>query len=583
MCRSAYSGCWTYRVCLLLTNLGVLITWGTLSVAQERLGIEPPRRPGVIEPSFPTPPASPPVPRPTLPPLPPAPPEEQEQLSGPRVFVRQIRVVGSTVFTAAELAAVTAPYVNRSVTSEELEGLRLALTRLYINAGYINSGAILPDQTVTEGVITFQILEGVLTSVTVDGNRWFRERYLRRRLAMGITPPLNIGTIQERLQLLQQDERIERLDAELRPGVQLGESALYVRVTERVPFFVALEFNNYQSPSIGAERGLLTVAHRNLTGHGDILEVTYGRSAGLDLQLDASYTLPLTVRDTTLKVRYQRNDSSVVEDRFSPLDIDSRSEIFTLTLRHPLYRTLRHEFALSVTGERLQSRTSLLGEPFDFSLGAEHGVATDTAIRFTAEWLDRTPNQVIAVRSRFSVGVDALGATIHDDADIPDGQFFVWLGQIQWGRRLPFYDIQLLFRLDGQLTTEPLLPLEQIAVGGRFSVRGYRENTLVRDNGVIASLEVRIPLIRNRRWAEVVQVVPFADFGAGWNQHVPTPDPATLGSIGLGLRWTATWQTFVPLRAQVEVFWGYRLKDVDTEGGDLQDHGLHLQCVVAAF
>jgi hemolysin activation/secretion protein len=244
---------------------------------------------------------------------------------------------------------------------------------------------------------------------------------------------------------------------------------------------------------------------------------------------------------------------------------------------------LRHEFALSVTGERLQSRTSLLGEGFEFSPGAEDGVATDTALRFTAEWLDRTQNQVIALRSRFSLGIDALGATIHDDSNLPDGRFLVWLGQVQWGRRLPFRDVQLLFRLDAQFTTDPLLPLEQIAVGGRFSVRGYRENTLVRDNGVIVSLEARIPLIQNVRWAEVLQVVPFADFGAGWNQHVPTPDPTRIGSIGLGLRWTATWQTFVPLRTQVEVFWGYPLKKVDTEGGDLQDHGLHLQCVVAAF
>jgi hypothetical protein len=31
------------------------------------------------------------------------------------------------------------------------------------------------------------------------------------------------------------------------------------------------------------------------------------------------------------------------------------------------------------------------------------------------------------------------------------------------------------------------------------------------------------------------------------------------------------------------VFWGYKLQDVETEGGDLQDHGLHLQFVVAAF
>jgi len=135
------------------------------------------------------------------------------------VFVRQILVTGNTVFSEAELAAVTQDYVNRAVTSEELEALRLALTRLYVNAGYVNSGAILPDQTVTEGIIRLQIIEGTLTQVTVDGTRWFRESYLRKRLVLGLTPPLNINALQERLQLLQQDDRIARLDAELRPGV----------------------------------------------------------------------------------------------------------------------------------------------------------------------------------------------------------------------------------------------------------------------------------------------------------------------------------------------------------------------------
>jgi hypothetical protein len=39
----------------------------------------------------------------------------------------------------------------------------------------------------------------------------------------------------------------------------------------------------------------------------------------------------------------------------------------------------------------------------------------------------------------------------------------------------------------------------------------------------------------------------------------------------------------IPLRTQAEVFWGYKLKDVQTEGGNLQDKGLHLQFVVTAF
>jgi hemolysin activation/secretion protein len=134
-----------------------------------------------------------------------------------------------------------------------------------------------------------------------------------------------------------------------------------------------------------------------------------------------------------------------------------------------------------------------------------------------------------------------------------------------------------------QLATEPLLPLEQIAIGGRFSVRGYRENTMVRDSGVIVSLESRIPLLENRRWAEFVRIVPFVDFGRGWNQKVPTPEPTNLASLGLGLQWAATWRMALPLRAYFEVFWGYKLLDVDTSGGNLQDQGVHLQFVLSTF
>jgi hemolysin activation/secretion protein len=498
-------------------------------------------------------------------------------------LVRQIEVIGNTVFADEALAEIAAPYVGRNVTAEELEALRQAFIRLYVNAGYINSGVILPDQTVRDGVVTYRAIEGSLTDTTVEGNRWFRDPYLRSRLILDVEPPLSIRTLETNLQRLSQDERIEQLNAELRPGVQRGESILHVDVKERLPFFVALEFNNYQSPNIGAERGSVTLAHQNLTGHGDILGFTFWRSSGLGLQVDASYTIPLTPRDTTLGLRYQRTDASVVEALFDPLDIESQSQIFSITLRHPLYRTLRQELALSLTGEHLRSETELLGEPFSFSPGTQNGEAIDTAGRFSLEWFNRSAEQVLAVRSRFSLGFDAFGATINADSDVPDGRFFKWLGQFQWGRRLGFLNSQVFFRLDMQLTTEPLLPLEQIAIGGRFSVRGYRENTMVRDNGLIVSLEGRIPLLENRRWAEYVRIVSFVDFGRGWNRTLATPDPTNLASIGLGLQWSATWRTLVPLRAYVEVFWGYKLLDVETSGGNLQDQGVHLQVVLSAF
>src|SRR5262249_8438488 len=154
--------------------------------------------------------------------------------------------------------SVTAPYVDREVTAEDLEALRQALTLLYINRGYVNSGAILPDQTVAGGVITFEIIEGTVTAIDVQGTRWFWPGYLRRRLALGTGPPLNVDTLQRQLQLLLEDSRIRRLNADLKPGLQRGESVLDVRVEERLPFRLSLAFDNYQSPSIGAERGTVT-------------------------------------------------------------------------------------------------------------------------------------------------------------------------------------------------------------------------------------------------------------------------------------------------------------------------------------
>ena len=507
---------------------------------------------------------------------------EIEKFPSVHVFVREIRVIGSTIFSSDELAKVTASYVDRDLTSEDLEELRLALTKLYVNKGYVNSGATIPDQTVDNGVIILKITEGELTDVVVEGNKWFRTSYIQDRVALHKSIPINLIDLQNDLQLLEQDERLQRLNAELSPGLTPGSSILKVRVEERNPYRVWVEFDNYQSVAVGAEREIVTLAHQNLTRNGDILILQYGRSSGANPQIDTSYSLPLTSQDTTLILEYRKNDFIVVEDQFDPLDIKSESEIYGLTLRHPFYRTPNQEFAMAFTGERLHNETFLLGVPFSFSPGANEGRSTVTALRLSQEWTDRIQNQVIAIRSRFTLGMDALGAT-NNDSSVADSQFFSWQGQFQWARRLGAWGTQIILRTDLQLANDPLLPIEQMAVGGRFTVRGYRENQLVRDNGLVASMESRIPLVQNRSWATYLQLAPFFDFGRSWNTETQTPDPKSISSVGVGLRWAATFSTLLRLSPQFEIYWGTPLRKITTSGGDLQDEGIHLQLVLAAF
>ena len=531
----------------------------------------------------PKPPQLPIEPPPAQPPAlkvpPPAPPVPGEPITGPKIFVKDVYLVGNTAFTSQQLAEVTGPYTNRDVTADELEALRLALTYYYVNHGYVTSGALIPEQTVTDGILTVQIVEGKLAEINVEDTRWFRPSYFQSRIDAAAGPPLNVGTLQERLQLLQADPRIQRINAELRPGLARGESALNVRVAEANPLKAWLEFNNFQSPTVGAEQGFITLAHQNLFGFGDQLSLQYGRSAGVDPILNFSYAIPVNRYDTTIALQYRRFDFTVKEDPFEELDIRNKAEIFGISLRHPVYRKVDQEFALTLTGEHERNKSFLLGQPFEFIAGSPDGKFRVTALRFGQEYTRRSVDQVMSVSSRFSVGIGALGATANADSNLPDARFFSWMGQAQLIRQLPFWRTQLVGRGLVQLSNDHLFPLEQVAVGGRYSVRGYREYTLIRDNAAIGSIELRVPVYTTKAGVDTVFLAPFFDIGHGWETNVSTPGtpPKTLSSAGIGAIWNF-WRG-----SRFEIYWGKQLKKFDTERDNLQDHGVHLQLVVEAF
>jgi hemolysin activation/secretion protein len=517
-----------------------------------------------------------------LPPLPPPLPE-RELLPRERVFVREFRIIGNTVLSPEELAAVTAPYTNREVTSEDLEALRVALTLLYVNKGYVNSGAILPDQTVVQGVITYQIIEGNVTAIEVTGNKWFRTGYLEKRIALGTGPPLNVNELQERIQLLLEDPRIRRLNAELKPGLKPGESVLDVRVEDRIPFRVAVTFDNYQSPAVGAEEVIGTIEDVNLTGNGDILSLSFGGSSGLFPILDFKYSLPFTVYDTTLFLQYRNNASVVIRPIFAALNIESTSDIYTIGLRQPVYRTLNTEIALELLGEYLAQETTLLDEPFNLIPGSKDGKIVDTAIRFVQELVYRSQDYVLAARSRVSAGVTTLDATINPPG-IPDSRFWAWLGQFQWVQRLPIQDTYFIFRTDVQVASDRLPALEEFCLGGRYTVRGYEQCVVLSDNALVSSLEARVPLIRNSPWADYLELAPFVDYGYAWGLPVAPKNQSLLG-VGVGLRWALTIPWTVPIRGQFEFYWGYptmnKTPPSQEQGWNLQQDGIYMQFILS--
>ena len=78
---------------------------------------------------------------------------------GARLLLREVRITGNTALNDAELREVWAPYTDDWITFTELEKLRDELTLAYVARGYLTSGAVIPDQSLKEGVLEVQIVE----------------------------------------------------------------------------------------------------------------------------------------------------------------------------------------------------------------------------------------------------------------------------------------------------------------------------------------------------------------------------------------------------------------------------------------
>jgi hemolysin activation/secretion protein len=493
------------------------------------------------------------------------------------IVVDKFEIVGSTVFSQEELAQVLAEFTKKPISLAEIFQARSKITDLYVKKGYITSGAYIPPQTIKSGVVKIQIVEGKLEDIQVTGTRRLNPNYVRSRLAIATGAPLNREKLLEALQLLQLNPLIQNLSAELSAGSRPGVSVLQVEVREAKSFSSQIVLDNGRSPSVGSFRRRLQVNQANLLGFGDGFNFAYTNTDGSNA-FDVGYTLPLNARNGTLSFNFGTTSSNVIEEPFNILDIESSSRYYEITYRQPIIQTPTQEFAVGLTASRRESEASYIeGARLPFpSLGADaEGKTRISALRFFQEWTSRNSREVIALRSQFNLGIDVLNPTINQEA--PDSQFFAWQGQAQWARLLA-PETLLLLRANTQLASRPLLPLEQLGLGGIDSIRGYRQDFLLTDNGAFASAEVQVPILRLPKMNSLLQIIPFADFGVGWNSsNRDNPNPNALASVGLGLRWTQG------DRFTARLDWGIPLVSVESRDNTWQENGLYFSLIYNPF
>ncbi len=330
---------------------------------------------------------------------------------------------------------------------------------------------------------------------------------------------------------------------------------------------------------MGSFRRGTTITKYNILGCGEKFSFAYINTDGSD-EFNVAYTIPINPYNGTLNFLFKNTDNKVVESPFNVLDIESKTRSYELNLRQPIIQNIDRitrtfdEVALGLTTFWRGSESSLGNKPFPLSPGSEEdGDIRIFALRFTQEWTRQNANSVLALRSEFSLGLDAFDATTNEQIAgverIPDSRFFTWRGQTQYVHLLA---PETLFILRGglQIANDALLGAEQFSVGGFNTVRGYRQDAILTDNGFIASAEFRLPITKGFTESGLVQIIPFFDYGKGWNNfEVANPNPHNLASLGIGLLWREK-------NFNLRVDYGIPLIDIDSRDKTLQEQGLYL-------
>ncbi len=240
-----------------------------------------------------------------------------------------------------------------------------------------------------------------------------------------------------------------------------------------------------------------------------------------------------------MSLQLDHGSSSVIEEPLRVLDIHSILDSKEIGISHVLADTLAHKYTVGLSyGERRNS-TTLAGLPFSFVPGEPDGITRVRAWRLWKEVVWRASAQVLAIRS-------SIGSTHNNTQEIvglppaaglqPARHALMWQGQGQFVRQLMDNGAQLIVRANVQLSSHTLVALDRMAVGGIGTVRGYRENTLIRDRGAVVNVELDYPVRQAKISAMQLDLIPFIDAGRASNRGESGVSIASLG-LATRLRW----------------------------------------------
>lgn len=96
----------------------------------------------------------------------------------------------------------------------------------------------MPPQTIENGVVKINLVEGTVGNITVEDNRWTRESFIKKRLSAKECEIFEIGLLEQDILKFNKYNDGVKLKANLEKGESIGTTDIKLKAEEKFPFHV---------------------------------------------------------------------------------------------------------------------------------------------------------------------------------------------------------------------------------------------------------------------------------------------------------------------------------------------------------
>lgn len=447
--------------------------------------------------------------------------------AGLKVEAKQFRFAGNTLLNNARLAEVVAPWLGRTLEFADLRKAATAVAEAYRAAGWIVH-VYLPQQDITDGVVTLQVIEAVFGAARIDGDdplrlKWERVlRYVDAVQKKG--EPLSAAAI-DRALLLIEDLPGTSVAGSLMPGGATGETDLLLKMSTKPLFNGDVALDNTSSRSTGSARATVGLVINNPLGLGDQATANLLHSQGLEYAR-VSATLPVGAQGWRVGASGSALRYRLVAAEFAALNASGTSNTVGVEASYPMVRSRLTNLYVNLNADRKQFNNESAG-----AITTRYAV-NSAALGLQGNHFDSwggggaNSGSVTVVAGK----VD-LGGSPNQAADAISTQTQGNFSKVRYAasrRQVITNDLQIVASASGQMASKNLDSSEKMYLGGSGGVRAYPTNEGGGSSGQLVNLEARYALPLN------LGVTGFYDWGrVTVNRNNDFPGAAVINNVAL--------------------------------------------------